>query len=143
MSKWLLKNEQELEDVVKEWVKGLRAGTWIALQGDLGVGKTTFVRKVLKSLGYEEPVASPTFPILIEYELEDLDVVHIDAYRLQNRDLESFDLEDWKSKLLFMEWPENFFSDLKNFPIKIRLSFGDQPGERILEIENDLFEGGS
>ena len=66
----------------------LKASSLILLSGDLGAGKTTFVRNFLLSLGYNKSVTSPTFNIVKTYEVGHTFVNHIDAYRLEGRDEE-------------------------------------------------------
>ena len=58
----------------------------IALIGDLGTGKTHISKRICKNLGVTENVKSPTFTYLIEYDLEDIKIVHFDLYRLSNID---------------------------------------------------------
>src|SRR6476469_1389422 len=61
----------------------LRRHDVIALHGDLGAGKTTLVRGILRGLGFEGEVASPTFPIVVPYEALPLPVWHVDLYRIE------------------------------------------------------------
>lgn len=82
----------------------------VGLSGDLGTGKTTWVRAMLAGLGYEGRVPSPTFTLLEEYEIGTLTVVHLDLYRLADAgEVEYLGLRDrlalpvvW----LLIEWPE-------------------------------------
>ena len=78
------------------------------LDGDLGTGKTTLVREVLKNLGWNGAVKSPTFSILEEYKLNGRDIYHSDLYRLNNEnDFEMLGLEinEKTTGILFIEWP--------------------------------------
>lgn len=80
------------------------------LQGDLGAGKTTFARALLRGLGYEGRVKSPTYGLLEHYQLEQLDVLHLDLYRIESTDeigyLGIADLVGDRT-LLLVEWPEH------------------------------------
>lgn len=82
----------------------------VGLTGDLGVGKTTWVRSMLRGLGHSGRVPSPTFTLLEHYEIGSLTVVHIDLYRLSAAgELEFLGLRDWLSLpevWLLVEWPE-------------------------------------
>lgn len=102
--------------------KALQPGDGVALVGDLGAGKTTLVRMILRHLGYEDPVVSPTYPILVEYELPQLLVIHVDAYRLGPHQTLPFDPREWKTQnaLVFVEWPENL--NLSSFLLNHRIS---------------------
>jgi tRNA threonylcarbamoyladenosine biosynthesis protein TsaE len=81
----------------------------IYLTGDLGAGKTTFARGVLRSLGETEAVRSPTYTLLELHELAGLTVLHVDLYRLRDQnELEGLGLRDWARPgcLWLIEWPE-------------------------------------
>lgn len=86
----------------------------VALHGDLGAGKTTFVQIIARVLGVAESVVSPTFIIQKRYPLEGQifsNLIHIDAYRLEN--IEQLAVLDWEelerdsSNIIFVEWAEN------------------------------------
>lgn len=97
-----------------EKIKDQSGATVIGLGGDLGSGKTAFVKLVAKNLGIEEPITSPTFVIMKIYEIPkhvSFDrLIHIDAYRLDGmKDLEQLgfmDLKKDKKNLIIIEWPE-------------------------------------
>jgi len=79
------------------------------LYGQLGAGKTSFVRGFLRALGIEGSVKSPTFSILEEYSVDDRKIIHIDLYRLNNsHELDYLGLRDLleNDPLWFIEWPE-------------------------------------
>jgi len=74
------------EDTMKlgfDFSKNLEAGDIVGLIGDLSAGKTTFIKGILKGLGYKYTVSSPTFTLINNYEAE-LDVMHVDFYREPN-----------------------------------------------------------
>ena len=81
----------------------------LALHGDLGVGKTTFVQGLAHGLGVAEHVTSPTFAIYSVYQGKERRLVHLDAYRLENeRQIESLLLDEFLISpwCLAIEWPE-------------------------------------
>lgn len=82
----------------------------VGLFGDLGVGKTTWVRSMLRGLGHAGRVPSPTFTLLEHYEIGSLTVVHLDLYRLNTAgELEFLGIRDWLSLpevWVLAEWPE-------------------------------------
>jgi len=87
----------------------------IYLTGDLGAGKTTFARGVLRGLGETDAVRSPTYTLLELHEVPGLTVLHIDLYRLHAAaELESLGLRDWARPgcLWLIEWPERAGSRL-------------------------------
>ena len=85
----------------------LYPGDVVLLTGDLGAGKTTFVGGALESLGYKEHVISPTFNILKCYFDTKPNIFHIDAYRLENQNID-IGLEEFieGEGVTFIEWPK-------------------------------------
>ena len=102
-------SEKEMLEVAKEYAGTLKAGTVIFLHGNLGAGKTTFVKGVLRALGYEGNVKSPTYTLVESYELEGFSLHHFDLYRLADpEELEWIGVRDYfnDSSICFIEWPE-------------------------------------
>ena len=87
-----------------ELAQGWGAGSVVLLEGDLGAGKTTLVRGVMKALGHGDPVRSPTFNLMQVYETEP-PVLHADLYRVKG--YEGIGLEEYlDSHLVLIEWPD-------------------------------------
>jgi tRNA threonylcarbamoyladenosine biosynthesis protein TsaE len=109
-----LRSESELVDFAGQAGRRLAAAKrWpllIGLRGELGAGKTTFVRALLRGLGYEQRVPSPTYTLLEHYAVGELVVVHLDLYRLASEaELENLGLRDWLEKAatwVLIEWPD-------------------------------------
>ncbi len=103
----------------------LQGGERLALSGDLGAGKTTFVRGLAEGLGIPpEEVRSPSFPILIPHEGGRLPLYHIDLYRLPAGDIDSLALREYiyGSGVCALEWPEHLDEPLRDH-LEIRLEF--------------------
>ncbi len=99
----------ETRDIAAELAPLLPADTVLALHGDMGVGKTTFVQGLARGLGVKEQVTSPTFAIYSVYAGTRAKLVHLDAYRLESeRQLEDLLLEEFLTRpwVLAVEWPE-------------------------------------
>ena len=109
----------------------------IGLRGDLGAGKTTFVRALLRGLGYEARVPSPTYTLLEHYAVGGLAVVHLDLYRLEGmEDEDPALLDDYLGPegVAFVEWPAVGAERLGRPALEIRL--GHSEGDRrSVEIE--------
>ena len=97
----------------------------IFLVGDLGTGKTTLVKEIIRALGANDQVKSPTFTIIEPYELALETIYHMDLYRINDStELESIGLKEYLNEpnaIIFIEWPENSFGYLKKFNMKISL----------------------
>jgi tRNA threonylcarbamoyladenosine biosynthesis protein TsaE len=130
----------ETETVAGRLVRQLRIGDVVGLSGELGTGKTTFVRGAARSLGVTEPVSSPTFTIGHRYEATP-PVAHLDLYRLQGIDPSEWgDLEPYfDGTIAFVEWPEHGGAWLPGRRVTVTLSHVDERHRRItLTGDDDL-----
>ena len=112
-----IKNLEELDIFTQGFLDNLimkDTATIIPLSGDLGAGKTTFVKSIAQHLDIKEEVTSPTFVIQKEYEIPGHSLfkklIHIDAYRLESKSeleyLKWIDNINTPENLIFIEWPE-------------------------------------
>lgn len=136
MPTYFTKSEQETEQLGMRFAETLPGGAVVAMYGDLGAGKTAFVRGMARGLGLDCRVSSPTFTIVNEY-LGKRELIHFDMYRLSSAD-ELFDIgwEDYLNRgaVCAVEWSENvqdaFFGD----EIRVRIEkIGDS--QRKITIE--------
>jgi tRNA threonylcarbamoyladenosine biosynthesis protein TsaE len=116
---------EETERVAGELAAGLSAGDVVLLTGDLGSGKTTFVRGAARALGVEGPVSSPTFTIGRLYEGRDgLLVAHLDLYRLGPLAEEEPGLLDeylHPDAIVFIEWARPDEAELRDAAAQVSL----------------------
>jgi len=104
----MTRSEAETMAVASELASTLRAGDVVLLSGNLGAGKTAFVRGLAKGLGINpEDISSPTFTIIHEYRGGRLVLYHADLYRLERTATEDVGLEEMgvKDGVLAIEWP--------------------------------------
>lgn len=140
MEEIVIKNLKQTKDFAKRFAKLLRGGEIILLNGNLGAGKTTFTREVLRALGVKDEVTSPTFTIMREYHTKKFDIFHFDMYRIVDaNEVGEFGLEDYlysgnPRSLVFIEWSENIKEILRGKFITINISL---MGENSRKFEID------
>lgn len=127
---------EETERIGAQLAAELPAGSIVAFTGDLGAGKTAFVRGMARGLNINERVTSPTFTIVNEYEGGSRPLFHFDLYRLFDSD-ELFDIgwEDYLSRggICAVEWSERASEVMENC-IRVDIVRGENDGQRIIEI---------
>ena len=115
----------------------LKSKTVVLLDGNLGAGKTTFVGLVAKEFGINA-VSSPTFALIQNYSTQDIELVHVDLYRLENSDeIEAtgfWELFDKPNRIIFVEWSSKVSDD--HWPLswtKIKLKI-EKKSEQVREV---------
>jgi tRNA threonylcarbamoyladenosine biosynthesis protein TsaE len=131
----------ETETVAANVARGLGPGDLVTVAGELGSGKTTFVRGAARALGVTQPVTSPTFTIGHRYEAP-VPVAHLDLYRIAHLDPEEWgDLEPYfDGTIAFVEWPEHAGDWLPPARARVTLEHVDESHRRIT-IESDADPG--
>ena len=129
---------EETEALAATLARRLSVGDVVAVSGELGAGKTTFVRGAARALGVTGPVASPTFTIGHRYEAP-VPVAHLDLYRIAGLDSEEWgDLEPYfDGTIAFVEWPEHAGDWLPRARVVVTLKHVDE-SHRSVRIDSDL-----
>lgn len=119
-----------------EFLEAVGDNRLVAFYGNLGAGKTTFIKELCSRLGVEDNVCSPTFTIVNEYRAADGDsVFHFDFYRIDSlREAEDLGLEEYfySGCFCFMEWPEKVAELLPEEVVEVRIEPVDEVTRRIL-----------
>jgi tRNA threonylcarbamoyladenosine biosynthesis protein TsaE len=129
----ITRSEEETIAVAREFAATLRAGDVVLLSGNLGAGKTAFVRGLAEGLGINpDDVSSPTFTIVHEYRGGRLTLYHADLYRLERTATEDIGLEEMgvKDGVLAIEWPDRLTHALPGAR-EVRLDLVDENTRRI------------
>ena len=136
MTEYISHSEEDTRRIGHDFAQSLKGGDVVLLYGDLGAGKTVFVRGVGEAFGITG-VRSPSFTLINEYEAPSgLYVVHADLYRLDTEGVSAVGLEEYAGDddvILFVEWPERW----ANPPVDaVRIYFSAlSEGEREIRIE--------
>ncbi|MFT7684695.1 MAG: tRNA threonylcarbamoyladenosine biosynthesis protein TsaE [Candidatus Azotimanducaceae bacterium] len=139
-----LKNEDATIKFASQLSSLLGRKTLIYLEGDLGAGKTTFSRGILRGFGYEGAVKSPTFTIVEPYTLSWGHVYHFDLYRLNDpEELEYIGLDDYleTGNLCLIEWPERGIHFLPECDLKISLVISGEARKISMEGRTEYGQG--
>jgi tRNA threonylcarbamoyladenosine biosynthesis protein TsaE len=141
----VIKSEDAMRDFASQIAKKLKPGAVLALVGDLGAGKTTFVKGLAKALGVREKVTSPTFVLLKPYVYKKAKkqkskkaFVHVDAYRVESADeLIDIGLDEYLNNdaIVAIEWAGKIKKILpRGRVVWIKFELGKNPEERVVEV---------
>lgn len=137
---FISRSEVETEAFGAEVARRLPRGSVVLLDGDLGAGKTVFSRGFARALGIDEPVSSPTYTIVQEYDLPEKGrLYHLDLYRISDAGAAlAFGVDEFlsdPSSYALVEWPERISGILPENAVKVTLRhIGD--GEREITVGN-------
>jgi len=137
---YLSDSEEQTRKIARQFALKLKGGDIIALAGDLGSGKTFFVREILKTFGVKEKVQSPTFVLRKSYQKNNLKFEHFDLYRLDKADLETTGLGDVlgdSNTITFVEWSEKIKDQLPIGTIFVEFSHLGENRRKIKIIKKD------
>ena len=135
-SSQFLADEAATLAVAARFAATLQAPCSVALIGDLGAGKTTFVRGVLRALGVTGAIKSPTYALVESYDTSRGEVHHLDAYRIDSvADFEARGGFEYFStpSIRFVEWPQRL-NGVVNFDVEIRFEFEGE-GRRVTTVD--------
>lgn len=134
---YTVRSVEETWRAAAEVAAALRPGMVIALHGDLGAGKTTFVQGLGFALGLHRPVTSPTFTLSTEYPTRRFKFVHMDLYRLSGPDdLLTIGFPEYleTGAVVAVEWPERAGDLIPPDALHVRLALTDDPDTRLIEV---------
>ena len=135
-------SEKLTKELAKEFTKYLKGGEFVFLYGEMGVGKTTFVKyfineyQKINNLTQSE-ITSPTFSLLNEYQVKDIRIKHYDLFRINRKeDINNLDIFEKDNKLItLIEWPQ-LIADKQDIKfITLTFNYLNQLNDRIVDIK--------
>ena len=137
-----LSSEEKTEKLAARFFKKIKPGDIVFLYGEIGVGKTTFIKYLINRFQKENnleitEVTSPTFNLLNEYKINQTKINHYDLFRLKSSDeIKNLDLfEDQKDTITLIEWPEMIKKKPENL-IELIFKYEDDHQKRSVQIRN-------
>ena len=137
-----ISSEETTRELAKNFSNYLKGGEIIFLYGEMGVGKTTFVKYLINQLLIKKnlqttEVTSPTFNLLNEYEIDNLTIKHYDLFRLKNEsEIKNLDLFDQnKNTITLIEWPELIEKENVKKTIDLVFNYENELNNRSVKID--------
>ena len=137
-----ISSEETTRELAKNFSNYLKGGEIIFLYGEMGVGKTTFVKYLINQLLIKKnlqttEVTSPTFNLLNEYEIDNLTIKHYDLFRLKNEsEIQNLDLFDQnKNTITLIEWPELIEKENVKKTIDLVFNYENEFNNRSVKID--------
>ena len=139
MTELIIKNIDDINNTAKEFIRLIDQNTVFAFHGEMGAGKTTFIKAICEELGVDDVINSPTFAIVTEYRSGSAELIyHFDFYRI-NKIEEAYDFgyEDYfySGALCFIEWPEKIEELLPGETVNVTIR-ENEDGTRSVLIED-------
>ena len=121
---------EETAQLAEKFAKAAKDGCFVNLFGEIGAGKTAFVRLVAQALEIKEKVTSPSFTILNEYHTGEIPIYHFDLYRLENEGVKTItdELREYSTgkQLTFVEWAEFSQNEIPFDRIEVNVTYDDE-----------------
>ena len=137
-----ISSEETTKELAKELSNYLEGGEIIFLYGEMGVGKTTFVKYLINQFQTKKKlqtteVTSPTFNLLNEFNVDDLTIKHYDLFRLKDKsELKNLDIfENNKSTITLIEWPQLINKEKLNKTIDLIFNYENELNNRSVKID--------
>ena len=127
--------EDEIEDEARSLVDEIGDVNIILFKGELGSGKTTLIKSMLKEIGVKDNITSPTFSVVNQYRISEILINHFDLYRLKSlKELDVIGFEEYleSGAVCFIEWPEIAMSRIVDNYKEIYIKFIDEKTREII-----------
>ena len=135
-------SEKLTKELAKEFTKYLKGGEFVFLYGEMGVGKTTFVKYFINEYQkinnlIQTEITSPTFSLLNEYQVKDIRIKHYDLFRINRKeDINNLDIFEKDNKLItLIEWPQLIADKQDIKSITLTFNYLNQLNDRTVDIK--------
>jgi tRNA threonylcarbamoyladenosine biosynthesis protein TsaE len=136
MTELKIKSLDIIKEVATEFITKMGNNKIFAFYGEMGAGKTTFIKQLCKNLGVNDEITSPTFSLVNEYQTNNDLIYHFDFYRIEKPE-EALDFGIYEyldsGKICFLEWPEMIEELLPEETIKVYITLGKN-NERTIQF---------
>ncbi|RRD39177.1 tRNA (adenosine(37)-N6)-threonylcarbamoyltransferase complex ATPase subunit type 1 TsaE [Leptotrichia sp. OH3620_COT-345] len=126
---------EEINKLAKKTAEILQNGGCLGLIGDLGVGKTTFTKKICSCYGIKENIKSPTFTYVMEYISENIKIYHFDVYRIMNpEEIYEIGFEDYigeENAVVIVEWADNILDEMPEDTLYIEIEHNNEMTRKV------------
>mgnify|MGYP003331221714 CR=1 FL=1 len=132
---WIVNHEDELKQVAAEFIEAANGKRIFAFYGQMGSGKTTFIKSLCSYIGVADEMSSPTYNIVNVYKAQEK-IYHMDLYRLNNfEEVWAIGIEDYllSGRYCFIEWPQLIIHLLPSTTVNVQIGIL-QNGSRIISI---------
>ena len=125
--KYILNSEKQTREVAEKFSKAISLPLIVGLKGDLGVGKTAFIRSFIKLYNKDEKVKSPTFSLVEEYIYDKISIIHADLYRIKkSEEIDQLGIfNDTANLIKIIEWPQLIKTNIVD-KLEISLNYSDK-----------------
>ena len=135
---YLINTLSEISDVASEFINQMGDKRLFAFYGEMGVGKTTFIKELCKQLGVKSETKSPTFSIINVYKNDaNEEFYHFDCYRIERiSDLTNIGYEEYfnSGNYCFIEWAENAEGVIPDNAVRVKMTLNEYNQSRIIQI---------
>ncbi len=131
---------EEIAQVAEKFLEETETNSIFCFEGEMGVGKTTFIKSLCEAMGVDDNISSPTFSIVNEYETEDRKIIyHFDCYRINKiDDAINIGINEYleSGNFCFIEWAENIAPLLPDHFVKVKITMNDDTSRKIETSKN-------
>ena len=137
---YIIRSLEEIGQVAEKFLAETETNSIFCFEGEMGVGKTTFIKSLCEAMGVDDNISSPTFSIVNEYETNDRKIIfHFDCYRISKiEDAINIGINEYleSENICFIEWAENIAPLLPEHFVKVKITMNEDASRKIETSRN-------